>query len=461
MTMPFVDGLPTPRRHWAMLAVFCAVALSVVSLTSVSLALPVIAADLGVDDASSVAIVTIFQLALVSTLLPFAALGERIGYRRLFQSGLLLMGVASLACAWAPSLSWLVAARVLQALAGSAIMAMNPALLRLTVPASYLGRAIGLNATVVAVFTALGPSIASLVLSVATWPWLFLLNLPWIGLAFFIGRWALPQHVSPSLARFDGAAALLNIAMFLALFSGIRTLLSHPLPAAGLLVLAALLLRALLHHERDRPAPLLPLDLLRIPVVRLAVAASVCAFAAQLAAMVALPFLLYRELGRSMVETGLLIMAWPTAVALMAVISARLLERFSSATLCAAGGLTLCAGLLTLAGLPATAASPALVGVLMTCGVGFGCFQTPNNRSMIAATPRERSGSAGGMQATARLCGQTLGTTLAAMSFQCLPSAAARGALLMAAALAASAALISLRRRQFLSLSRRSPATIS
>lgn len=440
------DGLPLPQRYWALVTVFCAVALSVTSTTSVSVALPVIASSLGVRAPDAIAIVNLYQLTLVATLLPFAALGEKIGYRRVSQYGLILMGVASLACAWAPSLHWLIAARVLQALSGSAIMAMNPALLRLSVPTSQLGWAIGFNATVVAVFTALGPSIAAMVLTLGNWHWLFLINLPWGLLALLTGARSLPRQGGDAGPPFDRVGALLNIAMFVFLFTGLRELLSHPALACGLLIVGGMLLRTLLLHQRDRKAPLLPLDLLRIPVVRFAVTSSICAFAAQLAAMVALPFLLHSELGHDIVETGVLVMAWPVAVAIMASGSSHLLKRFSSTSLSTAGSVTFCTGLLLAATLPAHTGMPWIACTLALCGLGFGCFQTPNNRAMIGATPHARSGSAGGMQATARLCGQTLGTTLAAICFQALPFSAPRDTLMFAAALAGCSALASRRR---------------
>lgn len=435
-----------PRRRLALAAVFCAVAMSVTSITSISVALPLIATDLDAAPDQVIPIVNLFQLTLVATLLPCAALGQRFGCRRLFLAGMLVMGGASLACALTRDLNALVLARIFQAMAGAAIMAMNPALIRLSVPAVELGRAIGINATVVAIFTALGPSIAALVLSIADWHWLFLINLPWVMLALAVGYRALPASNGSQEQPFDIVAALLNIALFVTLFTGLRTLATAPATGAAWLALGTVLLTGLTGHQRRQPAPLLPLDLLALPVVRHAVAASVCAFAAQLAAMVALPFLLHREFGFGMAATGLCIMLWPATVAVMALLSARLLKRFSSAVICASGSALLAGGLLLLSLTRPDAGSIALAVALIACGAGFGCFQTPNNQSMIAATPRARSGSAGGLQATARLCGQTLGTTLAAAVFLRLPDAAARTTLLAAAGFAACAALISLGR---------------
>jgi len=207
-------GLPLRQRRLAVLAVSCAVALSTLSLTSVSVALPVIAGDLGLSAANSVWLVNAFQLTLLATLFPFSAVGEQWGYRKIFLAGLALIGVASVLCALARSFELLLLARVLQGIGASAVMAVNPALLRLSVPGADLGRTLGLNAMVVAAASALGPSLAAVVLSVADWPWLFGLNLPWVVLAMALGAAVLPADARGAARRFDRVGALLNMATF-------------------------------------------------------------------------------------------------------------------------------------------------------------------------------------------------------------------------------------------------------
>ena len=128
------DGLPTPRRYFAMLAIGIGITMAVLDGTVVDVALPSIARELGAEPADAVWIVNAYQLVIVCMLLPLAAVGERIGYRRVYQVGIVVFTLGSLACALSSSLETLVAARVLQGFGGAAIMSMNGALVRHTYP---------------------------------------------------------------------------------------------------------------------------------------------------------------------------------------------------------------------------------------------------------------------------------------------------------------------------------------
>jgi MFS transporter, DHA2 family, multidrug resistance protein len=174
----------------------------------------------------------------------------------------------------------------------------------------------------------------------------------------------------------------------------------------------------LFFHSRSQAEPIVPFDLLRNPVFSLSVATSIASFAAQMLAFVSLPFFFESALHRSQVETGLLMTPWPLAVGIGAPIAGRLADKVSAAVLGAAGLLVLCAGLALLAGLPANPSWGEIAWRMALCGLGFGFFQAPNNRSMLSAAPLSRSGAAGGMLATARLTGQIIGAILAAISFR-------------------------------------------
>src|SRR6202167_1811903 len=170
---PVADGLPTERRRWAIAAIFTALAMASLDTAIANIALPAIATDLHVSPAEVVWVVNVYQIALVATLLPLGALGEIVGHERIYLGGLLLFTLASLGCACAWSLESLLVARALQGLGASGIMAVNSALIRFIYPTRILGRGFGLNAMVVATAFTLGPTIASGILSVAAWPWLF------------------------------------------------------------------------------------------------------------------------------------------------------------------------------------------------------------------------------------------------------------------------------------------------
>jgi DHA2 family multidrug resistance protein-like MFS transporter len=164
------DGLPLPRRYAAVAAILGAGVLVVLDGAIANVALPSIAQQLQAAPADAVWIVTAYQLAVVMFLLPASAVGERLGYRRVFVGGVALFTAASVLCALAPSLPWLVAARCLQGLGGAAVMPLGLALLRFTYPRRLLGQAIAWNALAVAGATAAGPAVGAGLLS-ARWYW--------------------------------------------------------------------------------------------------------------------------------------------------------------------------------------------------------------------------------------------------------------------------------------------------
>jgi DHA2 family multidrug resistance protein-like MFS transporter len=416
------DGLAIPRRHWAILTVVLAVGMSVLDGTISNVALPTIALDLHASPAASIWVVNAYQLAITVSLLPLASLGEIVGYQRVYRGGLVLFTIASLLCALSASLTTLTLARIMQGLGAAGIMSVNTALIRFIYPQRLFGRGIGLNAMVVAIAAAIGPTTAAGVLSVAHWPWLFAVNIP-IGLVALAAAMRTLPITPHSARRFDAASALLSAATFgllIAAISGAGHQLGRPL-VLGMITASLFCGVFLVRRQLAQPAPLLPVDLLRIPIFALSIGASVTAFAATTLALVSLPFYLENTLGRSDVQTGLLLTPWPLALAVAAPCAGRLSDRYAAGLLGGLGLAVLAAGLLLIVALPAHPADFALVWRFAMCGAGFGLFQTPNNRTMLQAAPRHRSGGASGMLATARLLGQASGAALVAMIFSLAP----------------------------------------
>ncbi|MCW5656818.1 MAG: MFS transporter [Burkholderiaceae bacterium] len=445
------DGLPLPRRVWAVVTLALGITLAVLDSSIANVALPTIAGRLGVSAAQSVWIVNAYQLTVAACLLPLAQLGEIVGFRRVYFAGLAVFVAGAFSCALAPSLPWLVAARVLLGLGGAGIMSVSTSLVSLTYPRSMLGRAVGINAMVVAAGTALGPGIAGAVLSVADWPWLFAIYVP-IGLAALaIGRRVLPASLRAP-HRFDPAAALLNaVTLCLVIVALDGAGRGTDAWVVGAQLCLALLLGALLvRRELRSPHPLLPVDLLRIPAFGLSVGGSMAAFTAHAMAYIALPFFFHDVMRKSPGEIGLLMTPWAAVIVLVAPLAGRLSDRHPAGVLGGLGMPLLAAGLAALALLPAQAHAADIVWRVTLCGIGFGLFQTPNNRTMIASAPLHRRGGASGMQATARVFGQVLGAAFMALAFQLLGDGGATAALWAAALcalLAGAASVLRLRRR--------------
>ena len=414
---PRRDGL---QRHevFALIAIMLGVFLSALDTAIANTALPTIAADLRASAAASIWVLNAYQLAVVATLLPFAAMGDLLGPRRVFIGGLALFTLASLGCAFAPTLLGLTVARAVQGVGAAAVMSVNIALVRLIYPPSRLGRGVGLNALVVGIGFTLGPAVASLVLAVASWQWLFAINVPLglLGLAFAVP--ALP-HSSRQGHGFDPLAAGLTALTFSTLILALGAAAQRE-PAHLILIPLGISVVAcgwLLRRQAGHASPMLPVDLLRRPMFALSTLTAITAFATQGLAFVSLPFYFEEVLHRDPVNTGFLMSSWAIVVALVAPIAGRLSDRYPPGLLGGAGLAVLALGMTALALMPADPSSLNIVIRMAICGAGFGFFQSPNLRALMSSAPPERSGSASGVIGMARLLGQTSGAALVALCF--------------------------------------------
>ncbi|MGZ5790401.1 MAG: MFS transporter [Burkholderiaceae bacterium] len=412
------DGLPQPQRFYAFLAIAIAMTMAVLDSAIVNVALPTIGNELAITPAQTIWIVNAFQLAVTIALLPRAALGDSIGYKKIYWGGLAIFTAASFACATSHSLFALSLARVVQGLGAAGIMSVNIALVRYIYPKAQLGIGMGYASLIVAASSAAGPTVASLILSVAHWQWLFLVNVPLGLIALVVAGKTLPA--TPASGHpFDLASAVLNALTFGLLITGLNSFSDAHSHAHAVVLLVGALFFGFIYVRRERrlAIPMLPFDLLRMPVFAFSMMTSISSFAAQTMAYVALPFYFQHTLGRSEVATGLLMTPWPLVTALIAPIAGRLSDRIKPARLCSLGMAVMGSGMISIALLGSTPSGFDLVWRLALCGLGFGLFQSPNNRIIISSAPRERSGGASGLQSMGRLLGQSIGAAFVAIIF--------------------------------------------
>jgi DHA2 family multidrug resistance protein-like MFS transporter len=438
------DGLKTPRRYWATAALLLAIAVVVLDSSMANVALPSMARSLNIDAGQVVWVAMSYNLAVVVSLLPLSGVAERIGFSRMYVIGMLLFMVASIGAALSSSLFTLVVARIGQAIASSMLMGMFGGLVRNIYPMNKLGAGISLNAMTVGLMSVLGPSVGAFILEISSWPWIF-----WVVVPFCLGSVALARFLPevPRLSvRFDGLACVLSMLVFGLGILGLDMIIRQPVWAVLCFGVVAAAGWLLLHRSRGQPAPLVPVDLLRVMNIRYAVGASFFSFSAQMAAFVALPFYFQNVLGFSYSQVGLLLGAWAVGVGAMAPVAGYMSGRFPVAVLCAlgAGGMALGIGAVLL--MPASWPFAALMAATLLGGIGFGFFQTPNNRALLSGAPRHRSGAAGGLQAITRVLGQGFGTALVSVAFNASHSFGATLAVAVSIVCALTALGINVRR---------------
>lgn len=423
-------------RYLPVVAVIIAIIMSVLDGTIMNVALPSLAKEFRIGPEMSIWIVNAYQMTIMMFLLIFAAVGDLFGYRKVFLYGVATFTLASICCTLSSGFPMLIASRVLQGLGAAAVMSVNTALVRLIYPPETLGRGMSANAVAVAVSAAAGPTLAGVVLASLSWHWLFAINIP-LGLAaFFIGIKLLPERKHGERKKISLWNCAGNALTFGLLIYSLESVAHHGDRTWSGLAFALFLIVGFFYLRRQLrdDFPMLPVDLLKIPIFSLSIVSSVCSFMAQMLALVALPFLLQDALDFSPVEIGLLITPWPIATMVTAPIAGRLVERVHPGTLGAVGMALFATGLIALYLMPPDTGSMDIWWRIMLCGAGFGLFQTPNNLTIVSSAPLHRSGGASGMLGMARLVGQTVGTTAVAIVFGIMPhTVGSRSCLLIAA----------------------------
>ncbi|MGX5099080.1 MFS transporter [Enterobacter cloacae] len=409
---PGDDGLPGHERARVMVALMTTTLMGVFDGTMINVALPSMANAMKVSADIAVWFANGYLLSAAMTLAIFAALAARVGYRPVFLAGLATFTITSLGCALATTPDMLIGMRILQGIGGAATLSIAPGILRAVFPGRLLGRVLGLHALLIAASTAIAPVLGGTILEALRWEWLFAINIIPGSVALRLAWKALPRGSASQKTPFDTAGAVLSAVL---LGSTIVTAnLSRHISqeTACWAMLAILSAIAFIWHIRRTRSPLLPPVIFSNGRFTLAALTSLASFVSQGITFVALPFLFQSVYGYTPLESALLFTPWPIGIVLIAPHAGRWADTISAPLISTLGLIVFVCGLVLLATLPENPSAWNICLRSLVCGIGFGCFQSPNNREMLANVAREYASYASGVLSIVRTFGQCLGAAV-------------------------------------------------
>lgn len=409
-------------KKWQIfLVVATGVFMSTLDSSMVNIALPVIMDEFHSPLHKTEWVVMIYLFTITVTLLLWGHLGDRLGRRRIYAAGMLIFAVSSLFCAMSPGIHWLISCRFAQALGAAMMMSTGPAIIKETFPPEQLGRGLGLIGVAVSLGLMTGPPLGGLLIEFYSWRSIFYVTVP-IGLVFFLlAGLILPEPAKTGQPeKFDLFGSVAWAGSIILLLLAATHVTAPSWSAARLLATIAASLLGFyffIKHEIRSPAPLLHLKLFNNRIFNTGILSAVISFAVLFSAILLIPFFLDRVLLLSPAQIGLVMMAIPLSVLVIAPLSGWLYDYVGAQYLCSLGMLLSSLSLLALAGLTAGASSVAVAVKLALLGFGQAMFLSPNSASVLARADRSFTGVSSGLLATARNLGMLLGVAMSGLIF--------------------------------------------
>jgi EmrB/QacA subfamily drug resistance transporter len=419
-----IEEIRSSRRRWYVLAVL-AVGLFMLLLdgTIVNIAIPSIMGDLGARFSEIEWVMNSYLLVFAVSLITMGRLGDMYGRRRLFLVGISVFTAASFACGVAPSAGWLIGFRAVQGLGGAMMMPATLSIIAYVFPVHERGTAMGIWGAVSGIATALGPTLGGLIVDGvsigwlfdgASWPFIFLINVP-IGVGVILaGVRIIPESTDPSSSRHIDYAgvAVLSVALFCLTFALIegQKLGWTSTPIIGLFAGAAAGIGLFMVVERRVREPLMQLDLFRSRTFSAAnITGTILSFG-MMGIFFLLPLFLQSIMGFSAVKAGLVMTPLSAMVVVGAPFAGRLSDRIGSRWLIF-GGMLLAAGGFLLMRTPMQLDTywPSFVIPFMVTGLGIGLVMAPMTSAVMSSAPLEKAGAASGILSTMRQMGSVLG----------------------------------------------------
>jgi EmrB/QacA subfamily drug resistance transporter len=408
------------RKRAILLAVAIGTFMSGLDSSVVNMVLPNIRAFFHTSLSTIEWTVMSYLLVISSLLLAYGRLGDMYGHKRIYILGFIIFTLGSLLCALAPSVLVLVIFRGLQAVGAGMLMAMGPAIVTDAVSSKERGKALSVMAVSVASALTIGPVLGGFLTSAFGWQSIFLVNIP-IGIGgVFLANKAIPNSKERITQLFDFVGAGLT---FLALVSILLPLSLverfgwHNPWLVTFIMIGLLLVVAFVYWEKQTEYPMFEIALFQNRLFAMSNISALLNFMAQFTIILLIPFYLQKLRGLPPGQAGLLYLAMPLTMMMVAPISGILSDRMDTRYLSSAGMALMAAGMLMLSYLQVNSEYLFIIGGLIIVGLGIGLFQTPNNSAIMGAVPNSKRGVASGMQATMRNIGMVLGAAISGAIF--------------------------------------------
>ncbi len=414
-----------PEKKWRLfLVVAVGVFMSTLDSSMVNIALPAIMHEFGSPLHKTEWVVIIYLLTISISLLLWGHLSDRLGRGRIYPLGMFIFAAGSFCCGIAPSISWLIFFRCGQAIGAAMMMSTGPAIIKEAFATERLGRNLGLIGMAVSLGLMTGPAVGGLLIEYYSWRFIFFVTVP-IGLVFFVFAGVLLSKYTPppaSIARekFDWPGGVIwAIAITFILLAithasspdwSIRTLIAF-------IIFSGIAFCIFLKHEAVTTSPLLPFALLKKRAFSIAILTALLSFTVLFSVIMLVPFFLARVLELPGTGIGLIMMAVPLSVLIVAPLAGWLSDIVGPKYLSTAGLLVSTCSLFLLTNLTAQSTPLSIAGRLVLLGCGQAMFLSPNSASVLANVENNEAGISAGLLATARNMGMLLGVGLAGLVF--------------------------------------------
>lgn len=384
------------------------------SINSMNLALPTIASQFGVSQASVSWLSLLYNLIPCCTLLFFGRLGDMLGYRKQFMFGFALFGAVSwLAPLCSRNLGLLILFRSLQGLGYSILVSITQAIVKRTFGREECGKAIGINSVFVSIGLAAGPTCGGFLIDFFSWHSIFYVNIPFCIAGFIAAMLVLPADSKTSTkVKIDTRGTV-----FFAVFTGtFITALNnsnswggHSVKFLSCMVIAAASLVLFIRTELNSQVYLLPLKLFKIKDFTYANAVCICSYFTQQSVIYLMPFFLIKVLGLTATEAGMIMLLSPVTMMIFSPVGGTLSDRLGTKKSASIGLAIICASIILICFSDANYEKLTASIAMLLMGTGNGFSVAAINACILCSVPEGSAGTASAMIGTLRNFGQSLG----------------------------------------------------